>query len=165
MRKILLLFLCFNYYSSFSQLLMPEPAFYKYLSTSNIKYLNQSFTDFKCNPIIDSLAIVLGLGFDNTSGCLLILDIDKQQHLFKLAERNMVLERLCELSEKLFQQGTPIIILEEGKSSAEHAVQLNAEKGRKFLYISLGNSCVSFGGLNQGIAVFNHSTRLLVKTK
>ncbi len=163
MRKILLLLFSLTYYSSFGQPSVSQSISYINSDSSDTKYLHQSFNHFKYNPVIDSLEVVLGTKLENIIGCLSLLAIDSQEHLLKTLERNMVLERLRELSEKLFQQGTPIVILDSGMNSVAHARRLNDEE--KFLYVSLGNSCLSFEDWEQGLAVFNHSTHVLVRAK
>lgn len=131
MKKILVLFLSLGYYYLSGQMLAPPDT--SYTDSSINKYLNQSFIHFKYNPTIDSLEKALGTKLDNVISCLLIIAIASEEHLFELAEKNMILERLRELSEKLFYQTTHIILLDSGSNSIELAKTLNTEKKEKFL--------------------------------
>lgn len=128
-----------------------------------IEYLNQEFQDFKPNPNFDSLEKKFPLKLNNIDACMAMLELPKKD--LNVKEEHQIRERLKELSEKLFLQGTPIYLIENGKNSTLQADELNAKKSEKsiVIYVSLGNSCISTERQENGVNIFNTKTLELRK--
>jgi hypothetical protein len=128
------------------------------------EYLNQTFQIFKPNQKINVLEKNLTLKLTNVAACLAMLELPKE--FLSIEEEYEINERLQEIAEKLFLQGTPIYLIKEGKNSMLKAGELNVKKSKNGIsYVSLGNSCISSKRLDKGVNLFNNRTLALIKLK
>jgi hypothetical protein len=131
-------------------------------NSERLEYLNQTFQIFKPNQKIDVLAKKLALKLTNAAACLAMLELPKG--FLSIEEEYEINERLQEIAEKLFLQGTPIYLIKEGKNSVLKADELNVKKSKNgIIYVSLGNSCISSKRLDKGVNLFNNRTLALIK--
>jgi hypothetical protein len=131
-------------------------------NSERLEYLNQNFQIFKPNQKIDVLEKKLALKLTNAAACLAMLELPKG--FLSIEEEYEINERLQEIAEKLFLQGTPIYLIKEGKNSVLKADELNVKKSKNgIIYVSLGNSCISSKRLDKGVNLFNNRTLALIK--
>ncbi|WP_281612662.1 hypothetical protein [Flammeovirga sp. SubArs3] len=100
-----------------------------------------------------------GLDFCNLASCLTFLEAYDQDSLLNQA----IFERLRQIAQEFYIEGTPILILGYSMNSVELSESLNKkEDSYGITYVSLGNSCISFGSFDKGVEEFNKETRILV---
>ncbi|KXX66874.1 hypothetical protein [Flammeovirga sp. SJP92] len=100
------------------------------------------------------------IDFCNLASCLTFLEAYDQDSLLNQA----IYERLRQIAQVFYNEGTPILLLGYSMNSVELSESLNMkENPYGITYISLGNSCLSFGSFGKGVEEFNKETILLVK--
>ena len=118
-------------------------------------FVNRSFENLTSRKILEENPLTKGIPFCNIAACLAILEVSYQDPNVNQA----IFTRLEELSERLYMEGTPVI-LTTGCFSDE---QLLNENRKGWLEVCLGNSCIVHGKSNEGMKIFNEKTRALVR--
>ncbi len=123
------------------------------------KYINRCIDGLESVEYLKNNSITKEMDFCNLATCFSFLESYDKDSLFNEA----IYERLRQIAQEFYNEGTPILIIGNGMNSAELSQRLNKEEnGYGVTYVSLGNSCLSFGSLDKGITKFNLETKLLV---
>lgn len=123
------------------------------------KYVNRCIDSLEPIEYLENHKLAKQAGFCSLAGCFFLLEMYDEDSVLNQA----VFERVRQIAEKFYDEGTPIFISGGGMNSVEESRKLN-EQGNLYgiTYVSMGNSCLSFGSRNKGISEFNSVTSLLV---
>lgn len=123
------------------------------------KYVNRCVDSLETIEYLKTNIYSKGLEFCNLASCLGFLEAYDEDTLLNQA----IFKRLQQIAHRFYNEGTPVLIYSGGMNSVETCQKLN-EEGNSYgiTYVSLGNSCLSFGSMDKGIQYFNAETKSLV---
>jgi len=123
------------------------------------KYVNRCIDSLETIEYLKTNNNSKGLDFCNLATCFAFLEAYGEENLLNQA----LYVRLEQIARRFYYEGTPVLIHGGGMNSTESCQRLNKE-GNPYgiTYVSLGNSCVSFGSKDKGIKKFNKETKRLV---
>ena len=123
------------------------------------KYVNRCIDNLETVEYLNNSGLPEELAFCNLATCFSVLEAYDKDTLLNQA----IYERLRQIAQVFHNEGTPILILGSGSNSIESSERLNSVKNPYGItYVSIGNSCLTFGSKNKGIFEFNRETKRLV---
>tara|TARA_R110000850_G_scaffold274573_1_gene412211 strand:+ start:543 stop:1025 length:483 start_codon:yes stop_codon:yes gene_type:complete len=123
------------------------------------KYVNLCIDSLETVEYLKTNSYSKGLDFCNLASCFGFLKVYDDDTLLNQA----IFERLKQIAQRFHLEGTPILLHGGGMNNIESCKALN-EQGNPYgiTYVSLGNSCLTYGLVDKAIQKFNEETKRLV---
>ena len=120
--------------------------------------LNRCFDDLDLVPYLDQNPRFIEIKFCNLA-MLFMLEVYPDDSIFTQS----IIKKAKLIAQRFYDDATPVLIVRNGMNSIENARRLNLKSESSDLtYVSFGNSCLSTGLIDLGIAEFNRETRRLI---
>lgn len=131
------------------------------VNSGPVTYVNRCLDGLEPLGYIKSHPLTQNQEFCNIASCMMLLEVFDKDSLLNTA----IFERLRQIARKFHNEGTSVMISYPGMNSVRRSEELNEGKNPNGItYVSMGNSCLSFGSLDKGIKEFNLETKRLINS-